>query len=46
MVNLPTAGLDYHVPLGGAKSSSYGPSEQGSYAADFYTRMKTAYIGQ
>lgn len=46
MINLPTAGLDYHVPLGGAKSSSYGPSEQGSYAADFYTRMKTAYVGQ
>ncbi|KAE8754971.1 aldehyde dehydrogenase family protein [Paraburkholderia madseniana] len=46
MVNLPTAGLDYHVPLSGAKSSGYGPCEQGSYAADFYTRVKTAYVGQ
>ncbi|QQX89566.1 aldehyde dehydrogenase family protein (plasmid) [Cupriavidus necator] len=44
MVNLPTAGLDYHVPLGGVKSSGYGPSEQGKYAADFYTHLKTAYI--
>ncbi|CAN7770636.1 aldehyde dehydrogenase family protein [Pseudorhodoferax sp. LjRoot39] len=45
MVNLPTAGLDYHVPFGGTKGSSYGPREQGSYAADFYTLTKTAYIG-
>ncbi len=45
MVNLPTAGLDYHVPFGGTKGSSYGPREQGSYAADFYTLSKTAYIG-
>jgi len=44
MVNLPTAGTDYHVPFGGTKSSSYGPREQGSYAAEFYTRVKTAYI--
>jgi len=46
MVNLPTAGLDYHVPLSGAKNSGYGPSEQGKSAVDFYTRTKTAYIGQ
>jgi aldehyde dehydrogenase (NAD+) len=45
MVNLPTAGLDYHVPLGGAKASGYGPSEQGKHAVDFYTHLKTAYIG-
>ncbi|MFJ4291139.1 aldehyde dehydrogenase family protein [Cupriavidus sp. NPDC089707] len=45
MVNLPTAGLDYHVPFGGTKGSSYGPREQGSYAVDFYTVSKTAYIG-
>jgi acyl-CoA reductase-like NAD-dependent aldehyde dehydrogenase len=45
MINLPTAGLDYHVPFGGTKSSSYGPREQGSYAADFYTISKTAYVG-
>ena len=43
MVNLPTAGIDYHVPFGGRKKSSYGPREQGSYAKDFYTVIKTAY---
>ncbi|UIP23264.1 aldehyde dehydrogenase family protein [Achromobacter deleyi] len=45
MVNLPTAGLDYHVPFGGTKASSFGPREQGRYAVDFYTSTKTAYIG-
>lgn len=44
MVNVPTAGVDYHVPFGGRKSSSYGPREQGRYAMDFYTTVKTAYI--
>ena len=44
MVNLPTAGVDYHVPFGGRKGSSYGPREQGAYAAEFYTTVKTAYI--
>jgi aldehyde dehydrogenase (NAD+) len=44
MVNLPTAGVDYHVPFGGRKKSSYGPREQGTYAKDFYTIVKTAYI--
>lgn len=45
MVNLPTAGLDYHVPFGGRKASSYGPREQGTYAREFYTVVKTAYTG-
>ncbi len=45
MVNLPTAGVDYHVPFGGRKGSSYGPREQGRYAAEFYTTVKTTYIG-
>jgi aldehyde dehydrogenase (NAD+) len=44
MVNLPTAGLDYHVPFGGRKKSSYGPREQGGYAKEFYTIVKTAYV--
>lgn len=44
MVNLPTAGTDYHVPFGGRGDSSYGPREQGSYAREFYTTVKTAYI--
>jgi acyl-CoA reductase-like NAD-dependent aldehyde dehydrogenase len=43
MVNLPTAGVDYHVPFGGRKGSSYGAREQGSYAKEFYTTVKTAY---
>lgn len=44
MVNLPTAGTDYHVPFGGRGSSSFGPREQGRYAAEFYTTVKTAYV--
>ena len=43
MVNLPTAGVDYHVPFGGRKESSYGSREQGRYAQEFYTVVKTAY---
>ena len=43
MVNLPTAGVDYHVPFGGRKGSSYGPREQGRYAIEFYTSVKTSY---
>jgi alpha-ketoglutaric semialdehyde dehydrogenase len=43
MVNAPTAGVDYHVPFGGSKGSSYGPREQGRYAAEFFTTVKTAY---
>ncbi len=44
MVNLPTAGTDYHVPFGGRGNSSYGPREQGRYAVEFYTTVKTAYV--
>ena len=43
MVNLPTAGVDYHVPFGGRKGSSYGPREQGRYAQEFFTSVKTSY---
>jgi alpha-ketoglutaric semialdehyde dehydrogenase len=43
MVNLPTAGVDFHVPFGGRKGSSHGPREQGKYASEFYTTVKTAY---
>lgn len=43
MVNLPTAGVDYHVPFGGTRKSSYGPREQGAAAIEFYTTIKTAY---
>jgi aldehyde dehydrogenase (NAD+) len=44
MVNLPTAGTDYHVPFGGRKASSFGPREQGQYAREFYTVVKTTYV--
>jgi alpha-ketoglutaric semialdehyde dehydrogenase len=44
MVNAPTAGVDAHVPFGGRKGSSFGPREQGRYAAEFYTTVKTAYV--
>lgn len=42
MVNAPTAGVDYHVPFGGSRASSYGAREQGAYAAEFFTTAKTA----
>lgn len=44
MVNLPTAGVDYHVPFGGRGGSSLGGREQGRMAMDFYTAVKTAYV--
>ena len=43
MVNLTTAGVDHHVPFGGNKASSFGPREQGTYAKEFFTKVKTAY---
>jgi aldehyde dehydrogenase (NAD+) len=45
MVNLPTAGVDYHVPFGGTRGSSYGAREQGFAAVEFYTQIKTVYVG-
>jgi aldehyde dehydrogenase (NAD+) len=43
MINLPTGGVDYHVPFGGRKASSYGPREQGTHAREFYMVLKTVY---
>ncbi len=43
MVNVATAGVDYHVPFGGRKASSYGAREQGQHAREFFTTSKTAY---
>ncbi|MBO4207505.1 aldehyde dehydrogenase family protein [Micromonospora echinofusca] len=40
-VNAPTTGVDFHAPFGGEKASSYGPREQGTAAADFYTSLRT-----
>jgi alpha-ketoglutaric semialdehyde dehydrogenase len=45
MINLPTAGVDYHVPFGGTRKSSFGSREQGFAAVEFYTQTKTVYIG-
>jgi len=44
MINLPTAGVDYHVPFGGSRKSSYGAREQGFAAVEFYTQTKTTYL--
>lgn len=44
-VNLPTAGVDYHVPFGGRKGSSNGSREQGRYAQEFFTIVKATYVG-
>jgi aldehyde dehydrogenase (NAD+) len=44
MVNVPTAGVDYHVPFGGRRASSYGPREQGTHAREFFTVVKTSYV--
>jgi acyl-CoA reductase-like NAD-dependent aldehyde dehydrogenase len=43
MVNLPTAGVDYHMPFGGVRRSSHGPREQGFAAGEFYTELRTLY---
>ncbi len=44
MVNAPTAGLEYHVPLGARAPSGYGARETGSASAEFFTESKTSYI--
>jgi alpha-ketoglutaric semialdehyde dehydrogenase len=44
MVNVPSAGIDYHVPFGGRGKSSYGTREQGINAREFYTTVKTTYV--
>ncbi len=44
MINLPTAGVDIHVPFGGRRASSFGPREQGPAAIEFYTTIKTSYV--
>jgi alpha-ketoglutaric semialdehyde dehydrogenase len=44
MINAPTAGLEYHVPLGGRSPSGHGPRETGSASAEFFTELKTSYI--
>jgi aldehyde dehydrogenase (NAD+) len=43
-VNLPTAGVEYQLPFGGTKESSFGMREQGPLALDFYTESRTVYM--
>jgi alpha-ketoglutaric semialdehyde dehydrogenase len=43
-VNLPSAGVEYQLPFGGTKDSSFGPKEQGPAAFDFYSDYKTIYL--
>ncbi|MEX2263700.1 MAG: aldehyde dehydrogenase family protein [Bryobacteraceae bacterium] len=43
-VNLPSAGVEYQLPFGGSKESSFGPKEQGQAALEFYTDYKTVYV--
>jgi aldehyde dehydrogenase (NAD+) len=43
-VNLPTAGVEYQLPFGGTKESSYGMREQGPQAIDFYSETRTVYL--
>ena len=43
-VNLPTAGVEYQLPFGGTKDSSFGMREQGQLALDFYTESRTVYL--
>jgi aldehyde dehydrogenase (NAD+) len=43
-VNLTTTGSEYHVAFGGRRASSYGAREQGRYALEFYTTIKTSYV--
>jgi aldehyde dehydrogenase (NAD+) len=43
-VNLPSAGVEYQLPFGGTKDSSFGPKEQGQAALEFYSDFKTVYL--
>ncbi|MBK7927155.1 MAG: aldehyde dehydrogenase family protein [Bryobacterales bacterium] len=43
-VNLPSAGVEYQLPFGGTKDSSFGPKEQGPAAMEFYSDWKTIYL--
>ncbi|MEV4131694.1 aldehyde dehydrogenase family protein [Dactylosporangium sp. NPDC049742] len=43
-VNAPSTGVDFHLPFGGVKASSYGPPEQGKAAMDFYTTVRTVTV--
>ena len=43
-INLPSAGVEYQLPFGGTKDSSFGPKEQGPAAVEFYSDYKTVYL--
>lgn len=40
-VNAPTTGVDFYVPFGGEKASSFGPREHGMAALEFYSSTRT-----
>jgi alpha-ketoglutaric semialdehyde dehydrogenase len=44
-INQESAGVEPHVPFGGMKASSSGPREQGKAAREFFTQVKTVYVG-
>lgn len=43
-VNAPTTGVDFYLPFGGLKASSYGTKEQGKAAVDTFTSLHTVTI--
>lgn len=43
-INLPSAGVEYQLPFGGTKESSFGSKEQGPAALEFYSDYKTIYL--
>jgi acyl-CoA reductase-like NAD-dependent aldehyde dehydrogenase len=43
-VNAPTTGVDFYLPFGGVKDSSYGSKEQGKAAVELYTSSHTVTI--
>jgi aldehyde dehydrogenase (NAD+) len=43
-INAPTTGVDFYLPFGGLKQSSYGSKEQGKAAMDIFTSSHTVTI--
>ncbi len=43
-VNAPTTGVDFYLPFGGVKASSYGSKEQGTAAVDIFTSVHTVTV--
>jgi alpha-ketoglutaric semialdehyde dehydrogenase len=43
-VNAPTTGVDFYLPFGGMKASSYGSKEQGKAAVEIFTSVHTVTV--